>query len=233
MAARQDAYGTLKAGIVRGHIPPGARMTENDVAARLSVSRTPAREALRRLHSDGLLVEAGRGARTELAVAPLTRDDLAEVYESMAALEGMVARRAARLSAGERRALAARMRAVERAFEAVAKEAPHEYDRMFEAHDAFHAEMVRTAGGRRLRELLAVVGPQASRYEWMYAPVVGPDHAPTFEEHRAILAALRDGTEDEAEDAVRANWMNGAGRLLAALDRWGSRGDWIVPPKND
>lgn len=225
-----DAYGALKAGIVRGHIPPGVRLTENDVAARLNVSRTPAREALRRLQADGLLVVAGGGRRTELSVAPLTREDLTEVYEAMAALEGMVARRAARMPAAERRALAARMRRAELALEAVAAEAPHAYDRMFQAHDAFHAEMVRTCGGGRMGELLGVMAPQAARYEWMYAPVVGPDHTPTFREHRAIVVALRCGTEDDAERTVRANWLNGAARLLAALERWGSRGDWIIPP---
>ncbi|HYJ79199.1 MAG TPA: hypothetical protein VEW03_06345 [Longimicrobiaceae bacterium] len=41
---------------------------------------------------------------------------------------------------------------------------------------------------------------------------------------------MRCGTEDDAEAAVRANWRNGADRLLAALDRWGNRGDWIIPP---
>jgi DNA-binding GntR family transcriptional regulator len=227
-----DAYETLKAGIVRGHISPGVRLTELDVATRLNVSRTPAREALRRLQSDGLLVVAGGGRRTELAVAPLTREDLVEVYEAMAALEGTVARRAAALPAAERRSLAARMRRAELALEAAAADDPHAYDRLFQAHDAFHAEMVAAAGGRRLRELLDVVAPQAARYEWMYAPVVGPDHTPTFREHRAIVVALRCGTTEDAEAAVRANWLNSAERLLSALDRWGSRGEWIIPPRN-
>lgn len=230
MAARKDPYEGLKAMIVRGRIAPGLRLTENDIAARMAVSRTPAREALRRLRADGLLVVRGAGRRTEFAVAPLTRDDLVEVYEAMAALEGMAARRVERLSAGDRRALAGRMRAAEVEFEAAARADPGAHDRMFELHNAFHRELVDAAAGQRLRELLEVVGPQADRYEWMYAPMVGPDHAPTFAEHRAILDAVRSGTADELEQAVRANWLNSATRLLAALDRWGARGDWILPP---
>ncbi|HEX2210304.1 MAG TPA: GntR family transcriptional regulator [Longimicrobium sp.] len=230
MAARKDLYDALKAMVVRGHIAPGLRLTENDIAARMGVSRTPAREALRRLQADGLLMARGSGRRTELAVAPLTRDDLVEVYEAMAALEGMAARRVERLSATERRALAARMRTAELAFEAAAKTDPAAFDEMFERHNAFHRELVHAAAGRRLRELLSVVQPQSDRYEWMYAPMVGPDHAATFAEHRAILDAVRAGTADEAEFAVRANWLNGATRLLSALDRWGPRGAWVLPP---
>ncbi len=230
MAARKDPYHALKMMVVRGHIAPGLRLTENDIAARMGVSRTPAREALRRLRADGLLVVRGAGRRTEFAVAPLTREDLVEVYEAMAALEGMAARRVERLSTAERRTLAARMRAAEREFEAAAKADAGAYDQLFERHAAFHRELVEAAAGNRLRELLAVVGPQADRYEWMYAPMVGPDHSATFAEHRAIVAAVRGGTADQAEAAVRANWLNSATRLLAALDRWGARGGWVLPP---
>ncbi|HEX2076260.1 MAG TPA: GntR family transcriptional regulator [Longimicrobium sp.] len=230
MAARKDPYHALKTMVVRGHIAPGLRLTENDIAARMGVSRTPAREALRRLRADGLLVVRGAGRRTEFAVAPLTREDLVEVYEAMAALEGMAARRVERLAAGERRALAARMRTAERGLEAAAKADPRAYDQLFERHNAFHRELVDAAAGNRLRELLAVVAPQADRYEWMYAPMVGPDHSATFAEHRAIVAAVRAGTADELEAAVRANWLNSATRLLAALDRWGARGEWVLPP---
>ena len=233
MPVRQNLYQQLKAMIVRSHIAPGLRLTENEIAARMGVSRTPAREALRRLLADGLLVVARGGGRTEFAVAPLTREDLVEVYEAMAALEGMVARRVERLAGVERRALAARMRGAELELEAVAKREPSAYDQLFERHDAFHRELVKTAGGHRLRDLLAVVSPQADRYEWMYAPVVGPDHTATFEEHRAIVTAVRRGSADEAEKAVRVNWLNSAERLLAALDRWGDRGSWVLPPEHN
>jgi DNA-binding GntR family transcriptional regulator len=233
MAVRKDPYEGLKSMIVRGRIAPGLRLTENDIAARMAVSRTPAREALRRLRADGLVMARGAGRRTEFTVAPLTRDDLVEVYEAMAALEGTAARRVERLPATERRALAVRMRAAELEFESAARSDPGAHDQLFERHGAFHRALVDAAAGPRLRELLAVVAPQADRYEWMYAPMVGPDHAPTFSEHRAIIHAVRAGTADGMEAAVRANWLNGAARLLAALDRWGARGDWVLPPAQE
>jgi DNA-binding GntR family transcriptional regulator len=227
--AADGAYETLKAMIIRGHIAPGLRLTELDVAARLGVSRTPAREALRRLHADGLLVGSRQDRRLELAVAPLTREDIVEVYEAMAALEGAVARRAARLPPTDRRELARRLRAAETAFRAAAREEPPDYDALFERHGAFHNELVDACAGPRMRRLLDLVRPLSDRYEWMYAPMVGPDHRPTFEEHQRVIAAVRAGSADRAEAAVRANWLNGAERLLAAMARWGERGGWTRP----
>lgn len=53
---RESVYGSLKAIIVTGQLPPGARVTENDLAVKLKVSRTPVREALNRLEQDGLVI---------------------------------------------------------------------------------------------------------------------------------------------------------------------------------
>src|SRR3954451_6049352 len=52
---RESVHESLKAMIVTGQLPPGARVTEAELAARLNVSRTPVREALNRLEQDGLV----------------------------------------------------------------------------------------------------------------------------------------------------------------------------------
>ena len=67
-------YDELRTLIVRGRLLPGTRVTEVDAARELRVSRTPAREALRRLQQERLLVPTGAidGAKVRLAVAPMT-----------------------------------------------------------------------------------------------------------------------------------------------------------------
>jgi len=57
-------YDDLRELNVRGRLAPGARVTEADVAARLGVSRTPAREAMRRLQQEGLLVPTAGALRS-------------------------------------------------------------------------------------------------------------------------------------------------------------------------
>jgi DNA-binding GntR family transcriptional regulator len=79
--------------IIRGELAPGARVLEEEMAARFAVSRGPVREALRILERDGLIrIQARRGAR----VTQLTIDEVDEVFELRRALLGLAARRLAR-----------------------------------------------------------------------------------------------------------------------------------------
>lgn len=92
---REQAEHRLRAAIVRGELRPGERLTEDDLAAWLGVSRTPIREALSRLAVFGLVdIDANRGAR----VAPLDPDemlDLVQVSQALIVLmRQLVARRA-------------------------------------------------------------------------------------------------------------------------------------------
>lgn len=217
--ASAGVYDRLRQLIVRGRLPPGDRVTEADVAARLDVSRTPAREALRRLHREGLLVASGggRGAQMRLAVAPITRAGVEELYQLAGVVEGVAARAVERLSVAERRALAAALSAAERAFRAEARRRPLDFDRLFERHDAFHRTLLDRCAGPETRAVLEAVRPRLDRYEWFYAPLIGPDFHETYAEHDAIIDAVRAGDPDAAERAMRANWWSGAERLAATI----------------
>jgi len=80
--------------------------------------------------------------------------------------------------------------------------------------------------GPWLRWLIALTRSLVDRYEFVYAPLVGGDHAETFIEHREIVRAVRDGSASIVEAALRRNWINGGERLGAAMARLGPRGDW-------
>jgi DNA-binding GntR family transcriptional regulator len=78
----------------------------------------------------------------------------------------------------------------------------------------------------RFRSLIEVVRPQVDRYEWLYAPLVGPNYDDTFREHRDIIRAVRDGAGDRARRAMVANWENGGEGLARVIAQTGGRGDW-------
>jgi DNA-binding GntR family transcriptional regulator len=221
-----QVYERLRALIIRGRLAPGVRVVENDIAERLGVSRTPAREAILRLHRDGFLVATPTTRRTELAVAPLTRDDMRDLYLLMASLEGSAARSIGELAPGARRELVGSLQRVEADFERAAGERKVDYDRLFELHNAFHHQLIGECRRPRLLVLIETVRPQVERYEWVYAPLVGPDHADTFREHDAIIRAVRNGSADAAQLAVAANWEQSAERLGGVIEQVGSRGDW-------
>lgn len=210
-------YAQLRDDIVRGRMPPGIKLTEVDVAARCGVSRTPAREAIRRLLADGLLVPAGGGGRPRAAVAPLSTDAAAELYAAAAALEGIASRGIAALPVPGRRALATALRKADAGFRRALATSRLDFDRLFARHDDFHRRLMDACAGPRLRRLLQAVRVQLDRYEWVYGRLLAPDFSPTFAEHLAIRQAVRSGTADAIERAVRANWINGGVRIARAI----------------
>ena len=216
------AYEQLYELIVHGRLPPGARIAEGPLAEMLGVSRTPVREALQRLRQEGLLIEVGGGTglRGRLAVAPLLRERMEELYTLAGAIEGLAARGVSKIETGEREQLARRLETIERAFHAEARRRSPEYDRLFELHQAFHRAFVEAGAGPETLAVLRAIKPQLDRFEWFYAPIAGPDFSPTRSEHAAIVQAVRRGNAQELERAVRANWLNGAQRLGPSIERF-------------
>jgi DNA-binding GntR family transcriptional regulator len=91
LPAAEQAYQRLRASILAGEFTPGERVSELTASARLKMSRTPIREALRRLQSDGLVVPSGRG----VMIASLLPSQLLDTYRVRAVLEGLTAELAA------------------------------------------------------------------------------------------------------------------------------------------
>ena len=213
----QDVYDRLRALIVDGRIAPGSRLVETEVASRMAVSRTPVREAIRRLAHEGLAHVVRVGTKTRVAVTPATVADLIDLFAIIGALEGVAGRGVARLTSPQRKTLARDLTDLNARFGRLARQRLHVPDQFFGSHDAFHSTFVERCASGRLRQLIAGVRPQVKRYELLYAGAVGSDFSASLREHRAIIAAIRSGTADQVERAVRRNWSNSAVRLSAGL----------------
>src|SRR5258708_26520480 len=90
--AAEPAYAVLREAIVTNTLKPGTRLRADDLAKRLGVSKTPVREALRKLQAEDLItVQPGNA----LTVKSISEEQLLEIYYTREALEGMAARLAA------------------------------------------------------------------------------------------------------------------------------------------
>jgi DNA-binding GntR family transcriptional regulator len=210
--------------IIRGRLTPGLRLVEEELASRLDVSRTPIREALRDLHNQGLLVEKEARQRTALYVAPLTALEVIEIYELMGLLEGQAIGALARLSVDEVQRIAEALIDAQDRFEDAVNRGATDFDLLFDSHGKFHEAFVDPLAGPRLRELIGQLRPIADRYEWYYAPLVGPGLEATFDEHRAIIEAVSRRDPPAAKAAVMSNWLLGGRRLADVIGRAGERG---------
>lgn len=220
------AYDKLREIIVRGRLAPGSRIIEADVADRLGVSRTPARSALHRLQQEGYVVAIDRSKERRLMVAPLTQDDAHELFEIVGQLEGLAARGAATLTTAERAALAKRLRAVNAALGAAAKQKrPNAID-IFDLDTAFHRTYVEAGAGPRLLALHEATKPQAERYIRIYISALVDEISTSVGEHETIVRRIESGDAARAQQAVDENWQNAARRLSKVIAALGERGSW-------
>jgi DNA-binding GntR family transcriptional regulator len=93
MSQGEAAYARLYAAIRAGEFKPGDRLRETEVAAKLSLSRTPVREALRKLESDGIVEHRPRSGAV---IRTLSQPEVVELYEMRLVLERTAAQMAAK-----------------------------------------------------------------------------------------------------------------------------------------
>lgn len=220
------AYRRLRDLIVTGRLAPGAPLIETDLSKRLGVSRTPVRAALQRLQQEGFVASSPAGLMQRAIVAPLTADDMREVFQMVGALEGAAARLAAELPEERRIELASQLSALNEAMRAAVLAEPPDLLGAQDAHARFHRLYVDAATGPRLKSELDVLQPQAERYERVYTSAVLHAFEETLREHEAVVEALRSGDGDAAEAAVARNWRGSADRYHRVVTLLGERGNW-------
>lgn len=204
------AASVLREGILNGRLAAGTRLRQMELARRLAISRTPLREALMKLEQEGLIERLpGAGLRVKL----LELDEAAELYDIREVLDGLAARLAAqRISESEIRALE---RQIRRMNECRASQDAHQW---FVAHVAFHDDIFRASGNRRLQGLVSVVRLSIQRFH----PVLlsTPNRLnDAFGEHRGIFDAIRTHDPEAAERLARAHIANAREIVLKAMSR--------------
>jgi DNA-binding GntR family transcriptional regulator len=220
------AYTRLRGLIVSGRLAPGAPLIETDLSARLGVSRTPVRAALQRLQQEGFVTAIPVGQMARAAVAPLTAEDMREVFLMTGALEAAAARLAAALDNDVREDLSCELARLNAALRQASEARPPDLVRAQDLHAQLHRTFTLAAAGPRLRAELDVLQPQAERYARVYTSAVIFAFEDALTEHEAIIAALRAGDAGGAEDAVARTWRAGARRYGQVVTILGERGNW-------
>ena len=201
-----DVYAALLEAIDRGAFPPGARLVELDLAERFAVSRTPVREALNRLESQGVVARDGKRG---LTVAVLDYDQLGELYACREELEGFAARLAARHAAPtEIAVLAARIEADRAAVE--------DAEALAHSNRLFHRQLHLAGHNRYLNQMLTAMRRSLVLLSGTTLQIEARRQA-SVAEHAQIVAAIQARDEDQAEAAARAHIQN-AYRLRLDLE---------------
>jgi DNA-binding GntR family transcriptional regulator len=207
----------IQTRIVTGEIPAGTRLRQEQLAAEYKLSRTPIREALRKLQAEGTVeLVPNQGA---VVRGPTVRD-VREGYEVRAELEGMAAALAATwITDVHLRELQEAEELFRRAIEDAPPgpvDGPHEHA-WVHANDQFHEAVQAAAGNQRLRRTIGDLHKAFPRsLTWGALQADSRLMAENVEQHQAVLAAIEARDADAARDAMRRHVLR-AGELIA---RW-------------
>ena len=196
---RDVVFNTLRQAILKGELEPGERLMEIQLSERLGVSRTPIREAIRKLELEGLVLMIPRkGAE----VAKISETSLREVLEVRRSLEELAAELACQ-RIGERELLD--LEEAEEAFaEAIINGEPME---IAESDEHYHDLIYQATGNSRLVQILNNLREQMYRYRLEY--IKDEDKRQILVvEHEHILQALKNHDIQDAKSAVRGHIDN-------------------------
>ena len=190
---RDVVFNTLRQAILRGEIKPGERLMEIQLANKLGVSRTPIREAIRKLELEGLvLMIPRRGAE----VAEITEKSLRDVLEVRGALEELAVKLACQKITDEQ---IQELRMAEKEFEMALSSG--DVTVYAEADVKFHDVIYRATDNQRLIQLLFNLREQMYRFRVEYLKREEA-HGNLLIEHRRIIETIANRDMDAAVDAV-------------------------------
>lgn len=183
-----QVYEEIVAAIMRQDIGPDDLLIQEKLAAEMQISRTPVREALMRLEQEGVLEASSRGS---FRLYRMGDEEVRELYQSRAAVEGQAARI---LAVRNDPADMAALRELIRREEDVQDRTARGY---FEANRNIHRAFVERAGNRFLLEMFDMIWGKAMAFH-LFATIENVDLSKSLGEHLALVDAIESGDKTRA-----------------------------------
>jgi DNA-binding GntR family transcriptional regulator len=209
-ALRDSIASAIRAAIASGELRPGDPVPEALIAEQMGVSRSPVREAFRKLEEQGLLVSyPHRGTY----VATFTEKDAQEIYQLRIGLEGLAMRWT--VEAGRGPELSARLtKIVDRMRQLVGTDRLSE---MADLDSEFHTTVIEASENARLQQVWRGMDP----FVWMLVGLIRQEQggvpARLIPEHEEVIAALDTNNPRVAEDAIHSHIVRRRHVALQAL----------------
>lgn len=205
---RDVVFNTLRQAILTGELKPGERLMEIHLANRLGVSRTPIREAIRKLELEGLVTMIPRrGAE----VAQITEKSMNDVLEVRRAVDALCVELACdRITKEELEALKAACDAFERAVRT------QDVKKIAKADVELHDIIVQATGNQRLIQLVNNLSEQMYRYRFEYIKDF-TQHEKLVEEHRIIYESIVKKDKATACEAAKTHIDNQKNTIIMQI----------------
>ncbi len=209
---RDVVFETLRDAIITQVLKPGERLMEIQLAEEMGVSRTPVREAIRKLELEGLVVMVPRKGAY---VAGVSMKDIHEVYEVRAALEMLAVTLAAERITDEE--LDALERQVLRESEAESDHDEHALDNIIYIDSSFHDIIYQAAHNQRLVQFVNILQEQLQRFR--AASLSRPGRSKTaLDEHKQIVEALAERNGELAAKLAKEHIENAENAMISGME---------------
>lgn len=205
---REIVFETLREAIIKGTLKPGERMMEIQMAEELGVSRTPVREAIRKLELEGFVVMIPRKGAY---VAGISMKDIADVFEIRTALEGLAAGLAAE------RATEEELEHLERLLVKIAECIEvNDFKTLVQLDTEFHDTLYKACRNERLIKIVSNLMEQIQRFRTTSLSSPGRSKF-ALEEHKKIVEAVSDRNTELARALASEHIENAENSMLDTL----------------
>jgi DNA-binding GntR family transcriptional regulator len=212
-----DAYRKLKDAIRENEFSPGYQGSEQEIATRLGMSRTPVHEALIRLQEEGLVrVLPRRG----VVICAISADDMREIYDVIIALEAAAAELLSERPSQERLSTARELESANKAMENALKK--DDLTAWAKADELFHKLLLEHSGNQRLLRMYHTIMDQSHRAR-MITLRIRPSPEGSVKEHRSIVDAIKRGSPSEARELAKQHRVRARNQLVPLLEQVGLR----------
>jgi len=209
---REVVFETLREAIINGTLKPGERMMEIQLAEQLGVSRTPVREAIRKLELEGFVVMIPRKGAY---VAGISLKDIADVFEVRAAMEALAAGLAAeRITAEELEEMERLLVRIGEHIEA------NRLEEVVEMDTLFHEALYKASRNLKLEQILQNLREQIQRFRSTSLAFPGRMKE-ALKNHKKIVEAISDRNTALAQQLAQEHIENAENSMLEALRRNG------------
>lgn len=205
---REIVFETMREAIISGQLRPGERLMEAQLAEEMGVSRTPVREAIRKLELEGFVVMI---ARKGAYVADLSTKDIADVFEIRSALEALAAGLAAERITDEE------MEDLQRILVKVSESAEsHDLEALINVDTEFHDVLYKASRNNRLVQIISNLREQIQRFR--STTLASPGRMKNaLEEHKKIVDAISERNVALAMQLAQEHIENAENSMMESI----------------
>ncbi|PKM46305.1 MAG: GntR family transcriptional regulator [Firmicutes bacterium HGW-Firmicutes-8] len=206
---REIVFETLREAIINATLRPGERLMEIQMAEEMGVSRTPVREAIRKLELEGFVVMVPRKGAY---VAGISMKDIADVFEIRAAMEALAAGLAAERITEEE------LEDLERILVTIGECVKNnDLEKLIEVDTEFHDILFKASRNERLVQIVSNLREQIQRFRTASLSTPGRMKY-ALEEHKKIVEAVSERNVELAQSLAREHIENAENSMLEVLD---------------